>query len=237
MESPEEHLTPAEFESTYLPDKARGQKNWTIYAKLADKTSPLELIPKWVVDQSTIGIAAKNEKNGLGFTTLFHKKYESDDLKDLFVLLEDHTLKKRKGKSIKLTDITKRLRKYFPALGNKKQSILLAIQNFVSAEKLQEKYCESTIGGDVFTPEEIAKKFQGEVEVLLDVVDTFLKDRKIDGTNGRAALRKCGIVHNINDFLVVAEALYEGIQISLDQYIEEKLYRGVAVGVVSYLYI
>lgn len=233
MESPEEHLTPAEFESTYLPDKTGGQKNWTIYAKLADKTSPLELIPKWVVNSSKIGKAAANEEEGKGFTNLFDKRYDGKILKRLFVLLEKLTLKKRRGGSIEWEDIPEDLRKYFPAKGDKRRAILLAIQNFVSAEKIQEEYCESTIGGDEYTPEEIAKKFQGEIDALLDALDAFLKGRNIDGTNGNAALGKLGIVNNVNDFLVVAEALFQGIQISLDVVIKKKVYRGVAVGVVS----
>ena len=43
MESPEDHLTPGEFESTYLPDKTGSQQGWIVYAKLEDKTSPLSL--------------------------------------------------------------------------------------------------------------------------------------------------------------------------------------------------
>ena len=239
MTSVKDHLTPNEFLSTYLPERTVNENRdvWLGYAKLADYySSPLGLT-KQVLNAKTlnskIGTAFKNEENGKGFANLFHKDYKSKDLKRLFVLLERLTLKKRRGGSIGWADIPEDLQHYFPALGNKRQSILLAIQNFVSAEKIQEEYCESTIGGDEYTPEKIAEMFQGEVEVLLDVVDTFLKDRKIDGTNGRAALRKVGIVHNMNDFLVVVEALYEGIQISLDQYIKKKLYRGVAAGVVS----
>ena len=229
----EDRLTPAKFLSTYLPENKPPRGGWIAYAKSKDPTSPLELIPTAVRNSSKIGIAAKNEKNGLGFTNLFDKRYKSKDLKRLFVLLEKLTLKKRRGGSIEWADISEDLRHYFPAKGDMKQSILLAIQNFVSAEKLQEEYCKSTIGGDEYTPEGIAEMFQGEVDALLDVVDAFLKGRNINGANGRAALRKLGIIHDMNDFLVVVEALYQGIQISLDVVIKKKVYRGVAVGVVS----
>ena len=233
-----EQLNRTQFTNTYL-DTTPKKKRRLIFAKINDPTCPISAIPQTAFKNSMRYKALQNDNAGRGLPMCFESKYNKEVLKELIVLLEGLTTKKRRGESITLEDdIPEHLQSFFSGLKDKKQSIILAILDLRTAFDLQRSECGFTFGGDRYTAEQIAELFKGEVDGLIRAFDDFLQGKKVAG--GVEMLRKFTGVSCMNDFLVVAATIYEGIQIVLDQVIDKELFPSLGgqvlpacVGVVS----
>jgi hypothetical protein len=232
-----EQLNRTEFTNTYL-DSTQKKGRRVLFAKINDPTCPQTAIPQSKFKESKLYAASKNDAADRGLPKCFASKYNKKDLKELIVLLEVLTVKKRGGHSITSGDIPEHLRSFFKGLKNKKQSIILAILDLRTAFELQKSECGFHFGGEIYTADQIAKLFQGEIDDLILVFDAFLEGKKVVG--GVEMLRKFTGVSCMNDFLVVAATIYEGIQIVLDQVIDKELFPSLGgqvlpacVGVVS----
>jgi len=167
---------------------------------------------------TSAAVATRNEDEQKGPSNLFAEEH-ADKYKDVFLTMEDNTLRRMKGLTA-LPTPEALVGKHFKGRGSIEQSIIEATKDFLANERLTKEYCGTSFGGDVHTPESCAALFNEPVDEFTNAFAVFCIDKGLDPSNGVLALRQFTGLAAGNEFLATVQAHFLGIESNLDTKVE-----------------